>query len=114
MTGEGESDEARYRRDIAWLTGAIHELPAGVLWGADAASPEQCADMMEGLAEFERLCVRLGLSDHSEFIEGCRWHLEHYPHYVGRRRHFIDYATYVHDRHGPLRVAPPPPPPWLR
>lgn len=115
MTTDQESDKIRYRRDLGWLIGAVHELPAGVLWGANGATPEQCAEMLEGLEEFARLVDRLDLSGHAEFIEACRWHFEHYPHYLGRRRHFADYATYVRDRHGPLTVQlPPPAPRWLQ
>ncbi|WP_157537517.1 hypothetical protein [Nocardioides sp. Root190] len=98
----------RYERDRNWLWGAVHELPAGVLWGATGATAAECAEMMAGLEEFASVCERLGLSeDHTAFIEGCRWHFEHYPHYLGRRRHFVDYATYVQDRKGSLTVQLP-------
>ncbi|HXH78031.1 hypothetical protein [Nocardioides sp.] len=102
-----ETDRARYERDLSWLWAAVHELPSGVLWGTDAASREHCDEMMAGLQEFERVLHRLGLDDHGEFIEGCRWHFEHYPHYLERRRHFIDYATYTRDRRGPTTVPLP-------
>ena len=96
-----------YDRDISWLSYAVHELPAGVLYGANGASPAECADMMTGLEAFEALCVRLGrLDDQWAFIEGCRWHFEHYPHYLGRRRHFANYETYIRNRNGPLTVPP--------
>lgn len=102
-----ETDRELYERDLNWLSNAVHEIPAGVLWGADSASREQCAEMLTGLQDFETVCVRLGLDDHAEFIEGCRWHFEHYPHYLERRRHFVDYATYTRDRRGPLTVPLP-------
>ncbi|GAA1404508.1 hypothetical protein ACFQZ4_28760 [Catellatospora coxensis] len=113
-TGQESADRARYARDRDWIAYALHELPAGVLWGADGATPAQCAEMLDGLDEFADVCRRLGLNDHTEFIEECRWHFEHYPHFLGRRRHFVDYATYIRDRHGPARVEPPPPPGWSR
>jgi hypothetical protein len=106
--------QARYERDRRWLEYAVHELPAGVLWGPDGATPEQCAEMREGLEEFARLCAHLGLDDHDDFIEGCRWHFDHYPHFLGRRQHFVDYPTYVRDRHGPLSVPAPSIPRWLQ
>lgn len=111
-----KSDEVRraywFARD--WLWGAIHEVPSGVLDGANAATESDCGEMMTGLEEFARLCSNLDLSDHDEFIEACRWHFEHYPHYLGRRSHFVDYATYTVQRGGPLRVPPAPVPPrWL-
>jgi hypothetical protein len=110
---EQSSDRARYRLFRDWLAYTVHELPRGVLGGPNGATPDQCTEMLEGLEEFVRLCSRLGLADHEEFIDGCRWHFEHYAHYLGRRRHFVDYATYVRDRHGQVRVPTPPAPTWL-
>ena len=102
-----DADRQQYKQDLNWLWGAVHELPAGVLWGAHGASADQCAEMMSALQEFERVCERLGLDDHADFIEGCRWHFEHYPHYLERRRHLTDYATYTSARGGPTTIRPP-------
>ena len=102
-----ETDRERYQRDLNWLWGAVHELPAGVLWGANSASREQCAEMLLGLQDFHTACLRLGYDDHADFIEGCRWHFEQYPHYLERRRHFVDYASYTRDRGGPQTVPRP-------
>ncbi len=111
-SNQPSDDRACYERDRRWLLGAVHELPTGVLWGADGATPEQCAEMLDGLDGFAGVCHRLGLNDHSDFIDGCWWHFEHYPHFLARRRHFEDYPTYIRDRHGPVRVPPPPNPDW--
>lgn len=106
-----EQDIAAYHRGRDRLLLALHELPTGVLWGLNGATPAQCAQMLDEVTDFERCCERLGLlPDHAETISQCRWHLDHYPHYLGRRRHFTDYATYVSDRAGPQRVAFPPVP----
>ncbi|MET7877164.1 hypothetical protein [Micromonospora profundi] len=114
MESDQQSDDRLgYARDRDWIAYAIHELPVGVLWGPDGATAEQCAELLDGLDEFATVCDRLGLGDHAEFIENCRWHFEHYAHYLGRRRHFVDYGTYVRDRHGPMSISPPPPPYWL-
>jgi len=95
---------AKYEVLLRSLRYAIHELPAGVLYGPDGANPKQCAELMADLNEFERMSLSLKL-DHTAFIEGCRWHFEHYAHYLGRRRHFSSYREYVEGRGGPLRVA---------
>lgn len=105
-------DRALYRKARQWIDSAIHELPAGVLWGPNAATLTECAEMLDGLEEFALACERLGVIGHEEFIEGCRWHFDHYPHYLERRRHFLSYASYVSDRHGPLRVPLPTRPVW--
>jgi hypothetical protein len=107
-------DRDAYRRSRKWIDYAVHELPSGVLWGPDAATPAQCVEMLTDLDAFAGVCHRLGLDDHTEFMEACRWHFDHYPHYLERRRHFVDYATYIRDRGGPLRVSSPPGPDWLR
>ena len=93
----------RYTRLLGLLEYAVHELPAGVLYGADGANARQCAEWIRDLDEFELICAELG-HDLRPFIEDCRWHFEHYPHYLGRRRHFVDYRQYIEDRGGPLRA----------
>ena len=82
---------------------SMHELPAGVLWNPDAATPAQCLELMGDLNRFVVVSEQLSIATHA-FVEACRWHLEHYPHYLSRRRHFVDYAGYISDRGGPLRV----------
>lgn len=101
-----EEDQAAYLVALGWLTYAVHELPAGVLYTHNAATPAECEDLMEGLHEFEQLCRRMGV-DQQVFIDQCRWHFDHYPHYLGRRRHFSSYEQYVLDRGGPRRVKAP-------
>lgn len=93
----------RYEFLLRVLRDAVHELPAGVLWGANAASEKECKELLEALVEFEQVCSELGRNQ-ADFIEDCRWHLEHYPHYLGRRRHFPSYDQYIRDRKGPQRV----------
>ena len=87
--GDGASAEEAQVYGVArdWILYAVHELPAGVLWGPDGANADQCAEMLEGLEDFAKHCRRLGLTDHEQFIEQCRWHFDHYPHSLGRRRH---------------------------
>ena len=104
------SDVETYETFRHWIDAAVHELPSGVLWGARGPTPEECAEMLEGLAEFEGLCRRLGLAGHSDYIDDCRWHFDHYPHYLSRRRHFTDYESYVRTRRGPVHLVPPPSP----
>lgn len=102
-------------RAVDWLSYAVHELPAGVLDGPNGATPDACREMLEDLEGFERLCTRLDLKDHAKFLEGCRWHFEHYPHYLARRRHFASYEAYTVDRKAPMSVpGPPPPPGWVQ
>jgi hypothetical protein len=93
----------RYEFLFRVLRDAVHELPAGVLWGANGASEKECKELLEALVELEQVCSVLG-RNHADFIEDCRWHLEHYPHYLSRQRHFPSYDQYIRDRKGPQRV----------
>ena len=95
--------KALYEKLLDSLESAVHELPAGVLFGPNGANPKQCAELMDDLNEFETLCAELERPQ-AEFIEACRWHFDHYSHFLGRSRHFTSYAEYVAARGGPLRV----------
>jgi|SRR6185369_11112668 len=95
--------KSRYEALLNGLRYAVHELPAGILYGSDGASAKECAELLANLNDFEVLSRELGRDD-ATFIEGCRWHFEHYTHYLGRRRHFVSYRKYIEDRGGPLRV----------
>ncbi len=104
MRYDVEIDLQRYQKLREQLQYAVHELPAGILYGADGATENECAQWMQDLLEFERLCTKLE-KNHAAFIEGCRWHLEHYPHYLGRKRHFVSYEQYTVERGGPLKLG---------
>jgi len=115
MRAATDRDRAAYWLAVNWLVGSTNELPAGVLDGAKGATVKECAEMLEALDAFAALCARLGLTDHEAFIEACRWHFEHYAHYLGRRTHFANYEQYILDRKGPVRVPDPPAVPrWLQ
>ena len=92
-----------YEDLLRFLQYTLHELPTGVLYGADGASERECAELMAETYRLEQLSESLG-TDISTFIDGCRWHFERYPHYVGRHRHFDGYESYIVKYGGPLRV----------
>lgn len=107
MTISGIVSVRALKQELAQIYGvlvdAMHELPAGVLWNPNAATDPQCAELLVGLNRFEELSKLLAIST-KNFVDACRWHLDHYPHYRSRQRHFIDYASYCNDRGGPLRI----------
>lgn len=96
-------NKSEYQKLFDVLQYSTHELPTGILWNPDAATAKQCAALMGDLHRFEELSNVLGI-EHSKFIQDCRWHFEHYPHYLSRQRHFNSYAQYIQERKGPLRV----------
>lgn len=72
MTVPCGGDRTAYWRARDRLTYAMHELPAGVLDGAEGASADGCAEMLRGLEACEQSCGRLGLDDHRAFVDACR------------------------------------------
>jgi len=81
------------------LSYAVHELPLGILYGTNGATEKQCAEWMRTLEEFQVLSNVLSI-EYEFFTDDCRWHFEHYAHYLGRRRHFQDYEQYILERKG--------------
>ena len=92
-----------YEDLLSFMQYTLHELPVGVLFGANGASEKECAELLAETYRLERLSKKLG-TNISTFIEGCRWHYERYPHYVGRHRHFDGYESYIVKHDGPLHV----------
>jgi hypothetical protein len=81
MTISEENDE--YTRLLKYLEYTLHELPAGVLYDANGADEKKCAELMSDAYRLEELAKERGV-DLSEFLAVCRWHYEHYPHYLSR------------------------------
>jgi hypothetical protein len=98
MTKNSLPDE--YGQLIRHLEYSLHELPAGVLFGPDAANEAQCADLMRMTYRLEELAKVRGV-DLSDLIAKCRWHYERYPHYLGRQRHFGSYSNYTAKHQAP-------------
>ena len=100
MKGE---EKTEYQELLRFLEYTLHEIPAGVLYDADGATPEHCAELMKETYRLEALASDLG-RDISEFISACRWHYERYPHYIGRRQHFDSYAKYMEKYGAPSKT----------
>lgn len=73
---------------------SLHELPAGVLYGMDSATPEECLELVRELDEFWELVV--GTNDEEacrELVEQCRLH---FPAYRDFLLHWEPYTSYEH------------------
>ncbi len=78
------------------LDHSLHELPAGVLYGSNGATVEECVLLQSDLEEFEALVAAHGaLADHSERIAECRLHYWAYEAYRARIGEFESYADYL-------------------
>jgi hypothetical protein len=84
-------DKIAYR-----LRYSIHEVPSGVLYGIDGASPEQCVELEEELEEFCRLVEQEGIQErYAELVRACRLHFRAYRDYLLHRGHYDSYAAYL-------------------
>lgn len=96
------AEKEEYTHLLRYLEYTLHELPAGVLYDANAANDKKCAELMKDTYRLEELAVAMG-ADLSEFLATCRWHYERYPHYLGRQKHFGSYANYMEKHHAPSK-----------
>lgn len=75
---------------------ALHELPAGVLYGADGATPAQCEEMDEELRFFEALSTECGAqTEDKELIEEARFHIGGYRTYLLTRASDDTYESFL-------------------
>jgi hypothetical protein len=75
---------------------SIHEVPSGVLYGIDGASPQQCEELEEELEEFCRLVEQEGMHErYAEVIHACRLHFRMYRDYLLHRENYESYAAYL-------------------
>jgi len=75
---------------------SIHEVPAGVLYGIDGASPEQCQELEAELEDFRRLVEQECMQDrYAELIRACRLHFWGYRDYLLHREKYSSYAAYL-------------------
>jgi hypothetical protein len=75
---------------------SLHELPSGVLFGHDGATPSQCGELRSDLSEFEKLvAVEEKTTEYAGLIEKCRYHFTAYEQYLTRRPKTGDYADFI-------------------
>ena len=90
-----------YSRLLDYLQYTLHELPTGILYDANGADANKCAELMQDTYLLEELANKLQI-DILEFIALCRWHYERYPHYLSRHKHFGSYENYMRKHHAPI------------
>src|SRR5262245_26655967 len=80
-------DDPRRRRSVHRWAGypasTLHELPAGVLYGSDGATEQQCDELLALLAEFREHVRLTGQSgDYAELAAECDLHYVSYRDYL--------------------------------
>ncbi len=75
---------------------SLHELPSGVLYGLNGATPEQCDALLDQLYEFEMDLHRSGESDrYQELVNACRFHYQTYRQYLTTHHESMSYERYL-------------------
>ena len=70
-------------RQASYLDYTLHELPAGVLYGHDGATAEECEELLEFLTEFQAHVQILGEQEkYADLIVDCRSHYNAYRDYL--------------------------------
>lgn len=93
--------DQRSRRQLleklaAQLSYSLHELPAGVLYGMDGATPEECLELEHELDEFSVLAGEEGQEESYEELMGrCRFHFRAYRDFLLSPGHWRSYAQYL-------------------
>jgi hypothetical protein len=94
------SDHVSRRRLVAVLAErlrySLHELPAGVLYGMDGATPEECLELEQELDEFVGLVA--GTNDgpaYRELVATCRLHFPAYRDFLRSREAYTSFADYL-------------------
>ena len=74
----------------------LHELPSGVLYHQNGATPEQCETLLEQLGRFEICVCRSGQTGrYQELINECRFHYQAYRQYLMAHREKTSFELYL-------------------
>ena len=75
----------------------LHELPTGVLYGADGATIEQCEELLNDLTRYEEVCSKLSIVQ-KELVDECRFYYLRYKNYLTIYKNYRGFADYL-DKH---------------
>jgi hypothetical protein len=96
-----DSSDTKARRRLIegnarYLAYTLHELPAGVLYGHDSASIEECTELLSSLDDFRSHLDVLGeRSRYAELVANCQYHFEAYRKYLAVRLVGQSYAEFL-------------------
>ncbi len=82
------------RRMLRYLGHTLHEIPAGVLWGMDGASVEQCLELLDFLQELKGLMTEAELENYAELLSKADLHYRAYREFL-MQQSADDYASFV-------------------
>lgn len=75
---------------------ALHELPTGVLYEHNGATPEQCDEMSAELEGYANLCSEIGAEeDDTELIDEARFYIPAYKDYIQNHAAYGNFSAYI-------------------
>ena len=81
------------------LNYAVHEVPAGVLYGFDGATVAECQEWLDDLALFREVVQKRGLTEKYETaMRYWDFHFHGYADYLTHQEQYQNYANYI-NRH---------------
>jgi hypothetical protein len=80
----------------SYLGYTLHELPSGVLFGANGASADECGELLDVLAEFRADLEAAGRAgEYEKLLQECRRHFEGYREYLEKGCPGGSYEAYL-------------------
>lgn len=77
----------------------MHELPAGVLWGSDGATEDQCGALLALLEEFrDQVGLLRETGQHEALVTVCELHFRAYRDYLRAGSPAPSYEAYLRGR----------------
>jgi hypothetical protein len=81
---------------------ALHELPAGVLFGPDAATPDECLELLGMLDEYVDICQKLQIDFSEDKRRDSAMHFQGYRDYLLHSSLYNSYLDYIQHHHLPV------------
>ncbi|MES2643619.1 MAG: hypothetical protein V4850_29305 [Myxococcota bacterium] len=79
-----------------WFAYTLHELPAGVLYGADGATLTEMDELDRWLDNWRRLLAE-DVAKHQTLLSRCEYHYASYRRYLQNRSSYRSYAAFLSD-----------------
>ena len=75
---------------------AVHEVPAGVLYGTDGATAAECQEWLDNLALFREVVQKRGITENYETaLRYWEFHFRGYADYLMHREQYRNYEEYI-------------------
>ncbi|MDR3263615.1 MAG: hypothetical protein LBT30_04825 [Clostridiales bacterium] len=75
----------------------LHELPHGILYGADGATEAQCIELLSLLDRYEIVCKNLQ-AEQKALIDKCRYYYGAYKNYLPVYKEFCGFADFLKEQ----------------